>query len=138
MKILKNSLACVLLGFCTVSWADVAVIVNVNNTSAIAEDDIDRIFLGKSKSFENGDKIKPANLEPGNAVREEFETKALERTGKQVKSYWAKLVFSGKATPPEEFATDAEVLEFVSKNKDAIAYVDAGSVNDTVKVVKTY
>ena len=140
MKLLKNSLV---LAFTLSSalvthtaLAEIAIIVNVNNANTISDDDIDRIFLGKNKSFANGDSIKAMNLQSGNATRAEFEEKALGKSSKQVKAYWAKLIFSGKAKPLAEAGSDAEALAFVAANPEAIAYVDAASVNDSVKVVK--
>ena len=140
MKLFKSSLvlALTLVGALTshIAAADVAIIVNVNNTNTISGDDIDRIFLGKNKSFSNGDKIDAVNLKSGDATREEFEEKALGKSGKQVKAYWAKLIFSGKAKPLVETGSDAEALAYVAANPEAIAYIDAANVNDTVKVVK--
>ena len=140
MKLLKNSLVLALtLSSALVTHAalaDIAIIVNVNNANTISDDDIDRIFLGKNKSFASGDSIKAVNLKSGDATREEFEEKALGKSSKQVKAYWAKLIFSGKAKPLVETGSDAEALAFVAANPEAIAYVDAASVNDSVKVVK--
>lgn len=139
MKLFKTSLiALILLGGLTslAANADIAVIVNVNNNNAVSDSDIDRIFLGKNKSFASGDSIKAVNLKSGDATRKEFEEKALGKSSKQVKAYWAKLIFSGKAKPLVETGSDADALAFVAANPEAIAYVDAASVNDTVKVVK--
>ena len=58
-------------------------------------------------------------------------------TGKssaQVKAAWSRLVFSGKATPPKELASSAEVKKFVAANPDAIGYVEKSAVDATVKV----
>ena len=48
------------------------------------------------------------------------------------------LNLSGKGKPPKELGTDAEVLKHVAKNINAIGYVNAGSVDDSVKVLKTF
>ena len=54
-----------------------------------------------------------------------------------MKAYWSKLVFTGKGTPPAELANEAAVLSHVAANPDAIGYVDAASVDGSVKVVLT-
>lgn len=138
MRLPKSSLVLALFLACSTSFADVAVVVNVNNTNTITEDEITRIFMGKNKSFANGDKVEATNLKYGSEVRKEFEAKALSKSSKQVKAYWAKLVFSGKASPLVESGSDEEALAFVAANPEAIAYIDATKVNDTVKVVKVF
>jgi ABC-type phosphate transport system substrate-binding protein len=46
------------------------------------------------------------------------------------------LIFSGKAKPLKELSSDSEVLSWVSSTPNAIAYIDASKVDDSVKVVK--
>ena len=71
------------------------------------------------------------------AVAEEFIDKVLARNASQYKAYWAKLAFTGGGRPPKELGSDAEVLTTVSGSADAIGFVDAASVNDSVKVLFT-
>lgn len=138
MKLLKLSLLCSALCFSSLSVADVAVIVNPGNDSALSDSDISRLFLGKLKKFSNGEKVVLANLKSGNATRGEFEKKVLKKSSSQVKAYWSKLMFSGKGKPPKELGSDKDILALVAGNAGAIAYVDAASVDASVKVIKTF
>jgi ABC-type phosphate transport system substrate-binding protein len=58
-----------------------------------------------------------------------------DKSGSQLKSYWSKMVFSGKGNPPKEVANSAEVLKQIAANPNAIGYVEKGAVNATVKPV---
>lgn len=138
MKLFKYIAAACLLTISYTSMADVAVIVNKANTSEISDSDISRIFLGKNKKFSSGESVSPANLKSGDDTRSGFEKKVLGKNSKQVKAYWSKLIFSGKAKPLKEFGTAEEAIAFVVANADAIAYIDASKVNDSVKVVKIF
>lgn len=140
MKNIKGKfLLCIsMLLFSSTSLAGVAVIVNSANGATIAEDDVSRVFLGKIKTFSTGDTITIVNLEYNNAIRNEFEEKVLNKNPSQVKAYWSKLMFSGKGKPPKELASDKDILVFVSANPGAIGYVAEGSVDGSVKVVKTF
>ena len=109
----------------------VAVIVNPKNTGAVSADQISNIFLGKSNELAGVD------LPDGNAVRDAFYHKVTGKDGAQLKAYWAKLVFTGKAQPLKELASDAEVKKFVASNPNAIGYIDKGAVDGSVKVVLT-
>lgn len=118
--------------------AEVAVIVGAANANSVAGSDVSRIFLGKLKKFGDGSSVTPVNLAAGSPVREAFEKNALGKSSSQIKAYWSKQVFSGKGKPPKELGSDADVINFVSSNPGAIGYVDAGSVNDSVKVIANF
>lgn len=140
MKKIRNILLlCVsALLFSFSSLANVAVVVNTANSATIADSDISRIFLGKAKKFSTGDKITIVNLKYNHETRNEFEKKVLKKSASQVKAYWSKLMFSGKGKPPKELVSDKDILAFVAANSGAIGYVAEGSVDASVKVVKTF
>jgi ABC-type phosphate transport system substrate-binding protein len=118
--------------------ADVAVIVNLENTATFSDGDISRIFLGKLKSFSSGEKAVPINLKLGSSSRNDFESKVLGKSSSQMKAYWSKRVFSGKGKPPPELVADQDIITMVASDSNVIAYVDSSSVDDTVKVIKIY
>ena len=120
------------------SWAEVVVIVHPSVTDTVSKKDISRIFLGKSKSLPGGQKVIPVALTEGNAARDEFNEKVLGKSDSQLKSYWSKLIFTGKGKPPKELATDADVVGSVSSNPESIGYVSKESVTDGVKVLATF
>ena len=120
------------------SFAEVAVIVNPANNSAISEKDIKRIFLGKSKSFSDGKKITPYYLASGHKPRDEFNKKVLRKSESQLKAYWSKLIFTGKGTPPDALGSVEALIAAVAEDPSAIGYIDASSVDDKVKVIKKY
>ena len=61
------------------------------------------------------------------AVREQFYSKVAGKQAAQVKAAWSRLVFSGKATPPKELGSSADVKKFVAANPDAIGYLQYSS-----------
>lgn len=117
--------------------ANVTVIVHPSNSVALSQDDINKIFTGRTKTFADGKAAEPLNLAEAVAVRADFDQKALGRSSSQMKAYWSKLVFTGKGTPPKELASEQEVLDAVAKNPAAIGYVSAGAVTGNVKVALT-
>ncbi len=123
--------ALVSLLVCSSVQAEIIVVVNNANAAALTKNDVSRIFLGKMKKYT------PVNMSSGNALRAEFNKKALKKSSNQVKAYWSKLVFSGKGTPPKELASDAEIKAFVASNPNAIGYIDSASLDGTVKAALT-
>jgi hypothetical protein len=78
------------------------------------------------------------SLPEGEAITEEFLSTALGKDGSQYKSYWAKLVFTGKGTPPEIMSNNASMVSAISSNTSGIGFVASGTNVDGVKVVGTY
>ncbi|MBH0004365.1 phosphate ABC transporter substrate-binding protein [Pseudoalteromonas sp. SWYJZ12] len=126
------------LSLCSINvFAEVAVIINPSNVSSVDADTIKKIYLGKSKSFSNGDKVNPVNQD-GTSVADEFNDKVVGKSSSQLNAYWSKLVFTGKGTPPEKLTSDQAVIDFVAANGNAIGYVDSAKVTDKVKVIATF
>ncbi len=120
------------------AFAEIAVVVNPANANAVSTDDLNRLFLGRASSFADGSKATPLNLAEGQAARDEFDSKVLNRSSAQLKAYWSKLVFTGKGTPPKELADDAAVKAAVAADSSAIGYISSANVDGSVKVVATF
>ncbi|GGF64286.1 hypothetical protein [Alteromonas lipolytica] len=122
-------LVCILSVFAFSSQAEVAVVVNSGFSGSLDKDAVAQIYLGKNKSL-------TPYMQKGSAAGE-FVDKVLSRNASQYKAYWAKLAFTGGGRPPKELGNDAEVISTVSGSADAIGFVDAAAVNDSVKVLFT-
>jgi ABC-type phosphate transport system substrate-binding protein len=110
------------------AYAEVVVIVSSRNTATtMAAEEIANIYLGKSMA------MKP--LDNGTAIRSEFYTKVAGKDEAQVKAIWSRLVFTGKATPPKELPTSADVVKAVAADPNAIGYVEKTAADSSVKVV---
>ncbi|MEC8009676.1 MAG: phosphate ABC transporter substrate-binding protein [Pseudomonadota bacterium] len=120
------------------AYADIAVIVHPENKSVINQDMIQNLFMGRSHHFSNGSEATPVNQQDNSSVRKEFELKALGRADYQMKQYWSKLIFTGKAVPPAILNNDQDIIEFVSEHKDAIGYINAQTSSQGVKIIKVY
>lgn len=133
---LRLSLSVLALAAAGLAQAQVAVIVNPKNaTAAMTADQVAGIFLGKSNTLPGGATAAALDQPESAAVREQFYTKVTGKQAAQVKAAWSRLVFSGKATPPKELASSAEIKKFVAANADAIGYIEKSAVDGSVKVV---
>lgn len=137
MITLKNSLFFLALSCASlVATAEVAVIVNSSNANAtMSSSDISRIFLGKSSKFPDGSAASAIDQNDGNAARQEFNDKVLGKSESQLKSYWSRLIFTGKGTPPKQLGDDAAVKSAVAGNPEMIGFIDSASVDGSVKVI---
>ncbi len=120
------------------SFAEISVIVNSANTDQINAKLIKRIYLGKIKAFPNGKKIKVLTLKDGTPETEVFRQSALKKSNSQFKSYWSKLAFTGKGTPPKEVNSAADMINAVKADASAIGFIDSAAVTGDVKVVAKF
>jgi ABC-type phosphate transport system substrate-binding protein len=112
--------------------AETVVIVNkANPATRMFSEQAAQFFLGKSSMFT------PVDQAESSPIRAEFYHKVADKDTAQVKAIWSKLVFTGKATAPKEYASNAEVKKAVAADPKAIGYIDKSAVDDTVKVILT-
>lgn len=140
MKLFKTSCVTLLMSLAAASaFADTAVIVSASNAnSSLDQDTVSKIFLGKSKSFPDGSQALPVDQDEGSTARDAFNTAVLGKTDSQLKSYWSRLIFTGKGTPPKQSGDDATVKDLVANNPNIIGYIDASAVDSSVKVVHKF
>ena len=106
---------------------DFVVIVNIENpVDSITTDQLSKIFLKKIRQWETGRTIQVVEQHISSRVRRELAEQIHRRSVSAVSAYWQQQIFSGRAVPPPERATDADVVEYVGGLPDAIGYVSPG------------
>jgi len=139
MKLLKTLFVTAALSISSLASAEVAVIVSASNGNAsIDKATISKIFLGKSKSFPDGSQAIPLDQNDGSTSREAFNSTVLGKSAAQLKSYWSRLIFTGKGTPPKQSGDDAAIKAAVAGDPKKIGYIDATLVDGSVKVVHKF
>lgn len=138
MNVLKNFLTATFLLTSFVSFAEVSVIVNPANAETLDAKKIKRIYLGKIKAFADGSKVNVLTLKDDAPETEAFRQGALKKSNSQFKSYWSKLAFTGKGTPPKEVSSSADMVNAVKSDVSSIGFVDSSAVTSDVKVVATF
>jgi len=121
----------------SVTHAEIAIIVNkASPLTAAQASDIQRVYLGKTQKID-GTAVTPINQTKNTSLSDTFNKVVLNKSGNQVKAYWSKLIFTGKGTPPQELNNDVEVINAVRGDVNAIGYIDANLVDDTINVILT-
>ncbi|MFC4310469.1 hypothetical protein ACFPN2_15360 [Steroidobacter flavus] len=116
--------------------AEVVVIVNPKNAAAsLSAEQISALYLGNSTTFPDGSTAALADQPEAAGIRGDFYQKATGRSSAQAKATWARLTFTGKATPPKELKSDADVKAWVASDPKAIGYIDSSAVDGSVKAV---
>lgn len=115
--------------------SDFVVVIHAENpTTSIERGLLSKIFLKKAKRWENGVAVAPVDQAEQSAVREAFTRKVHKKSVSAIKSFWQRMIFSGRDVPPTELESDAEVLEFVAGEPGAVGYISASTeLTDGVK-----
>ena len=118
------------LFYLSAAYADTVVIVSAKSSATtMTAEQVSQIYLGKSTA------MKPIDNSEKSPVRSQFYTKVTGKDEAQIKAIWSKLVFTGKATPPKELPTSADVVKAVATDPNSIGYVDKSAVDASVKVI---
>ena len=129
LGILANSLA---------AMAEVAVVAHPSNENTMNKAQLVKIFLKKNKAFDDGSAVIPIYQESKLDISKEFNTKVLNKSASQLKSYWTKLMFTGNGSPPKKVKDAGEMIELIAKNPSLIGYIDASKVTGEVKVIAKF
>lgn len=117
--------------------ADIAIIVNPQNTADLDNNLIRSIFLSKTKHFPNGETIQTLALEDDTEEMKIFNREIIKKSQTQLNSYWSRMIFSSKGQPPAIKEKSQEIKKIVASNINAIGIVNANQVDDSVKVMLT-
>jgi ABC-type phosphate transport system substrate-binding protein len=92
------------------------------------------IFLGRYRSFPSGASALPIDLDVNSTERRQFYLMLAHKDSSDMSSYWARLTFSGKISPPFSVADARMAVDIVANNPNAIAYVDRAAVDNRVRI----
>lgn len=117
------------------SATDLVIIVNpASGVERISRDEVTAIFMGRTKKLPSGITALPIDQVASNRDKARFYAELINKELSEINSYWARLIFSGQASPPRQADTVAEVIEIVSSNKGAIGYVPRSAATKQVRV----
>ncbi len=102
---------------------------------ALSRSEASRIFLRLQTEWPDGGHARPVDQSKSSALRDAFSRDVLGKSLPAVEQYWTQAIFSGRAVPPIEKRSDADVLAYVRENPGAIGYVSASAPLDGVKKI---
>ena len=131
-KFLKTATLAALFGAAVPAMAELVVVVNPKSAvAAMTPEQASQFFLGKSTS------MTPIDQSESTSIRAEFYKKVADKEPSQAKALWSKLVFTGKATLPKEYANSADVKKAIAADPKAIGYIEKSALDASVKAVLT-
>lgn len=114
---------------------DVVVICNKNvSENVLNQIDINKIFLGKKTEWSNSQNIKFAIMKKED-IHKIFLKEYIGKTEAQFRTYWKKMVFTGKGRLPLSFDTPEEMIQYVAQTEGAVGYIPKDAADDSVKIL---
>ena len=115
--------------------AQVLVIANPKiGINAISKNDLRQIFIGGESNLGELLHLVPILMKTGDA-NDKFLSLYVGKTDSAFKASWRSLVFSGHASMPKYLDSEADMIDFIAHNTDAIGYVGATTAHPGVKVL---
>ena len=119
-----------------VAAADVVAVVSAKSpVGALSKSQVADIFLGRATRFPGGSVAVPIDQSDGTPAHDEFYTRFADKSPAQLRSHWAKVIFTGRGQPPRAVASELEVKKLLAQNPLVIAYVERSQVDATLKLV---
>lgn len=117
---------------------DVAIIVNKDNPiNELTFRELTAIFELQQQFWKGGSKVRVIMQKAGCPEKNVMLKHVYHRTDESLNKYWLIRMFKAEiADLPEIEASNEKVKQEVSKQVDAIGFIDASKVDDTVKVLK--
>lgn len=109
------------------------VVNNQSKVTALSRKQVMGLFLGRSRSFPSGINAKAFDHEVDSAIRARFFERLTGKSISDIDAYWARLRYSGRASPPKVIDNMAEILKEVSQNQHAIAYIQGQDPADLMQ-----
>jgi ABC-type phosphate transport system substrate-binding protein len=134
---LAACLASCLLAAPRLGAADVPVKVIVHPTRAteLTKGEARASYLKQKTFWDDGNPVIAINREAGSEARELFSERVLGQSSRRLAAYWNQRYFEAGEFPPPTLVSEAAVVRFVSENPNAVGYVTAQEVSDSVAVV---
>jgi ABC-type phosphate transport system substrate-binding protein len=121
----------------TTTVADVVAVVSIKSpVTRLNRNQVVNIFLGKASRFPNGAAVHPIDHAEGSAVRDEFYANFAGMSAAQLKAHWARVIFTGRGSPPETVPNSIEVKKLLARDPHAIGYIETSAVDGSVRVLR--
>lgn len=118
----------------TLQAEDIAVVASSKfNSNTVEKVELKRLFLAKTNRIHNS-KVKVMEL-VDTSCKETFYKKISNKTQSQLRAYWSRLIFTGKAKPHKQVKSLDALLSKMAENASIISYVPLSMVSDKMKVL---
>lgn len=108
-----------------------------NELGEVSRGELERLFRLRQERWRDGQRVYLVMQEEGSFEKEVVLDKIYRMSSDELKRFWLAKIYRGEMTSfPKTFSSDESILRFVSRVTNAIGFVDAARLDDSVKVLR--
>ncbi|WP_146071891.1 type 2 periplasmic-binding domain-containing protein [Marinobacterium lutimaris] len=120
----------------TVSAGDILVVVSKDSTvNTISKRELVDLYMGRVHSLPDGSPVMKIDAPVDSPVRAAFYQALIGMKVSEVNAYWARLMFTGRATPPMSVTKSGDIAALLANNPNALGYLPEDSENENLKTI---
>lgn len=105
------------------SWI---VVVNQNiDLKSLSQKQVMSLFLGRAQFLPTGSRVKTIDFPVDSQTRADFYRSLTGKNIADIDAYWARLRYSGRASPPQALEDSDAIMAVVRQQEAALAYLPA-------------
>lgn len=105
-----------------------------SDLNALSKHEVRQLYMGNATTAD-GNKVLLLDMPEGSAVRQFFYDSVAGKNESQLKSYWARMLFTGRGTPPRQVRGPKDMARSLKANPDALGYLEEGDLQPGLKVL---
>ncbi len=110
--------------------AEIVLVTAIDSTvSELSRDEAEQLYMGRRAALSARGALLLLDL-PTGPVRDQFYRLLTGKNPSQIRAYWSRMVFTGRALPPTESADASDAHRILLENPNAVAYLPASYAND--------
>ena len=110
--------------------AEIVLVTAIDSTvSELSRDEAEQLYMGRRAALSARGALLLLDL-PTGPVRDQFYRLLTGKNPSQIRAYWSRVVFTGRALPPTESADASDAHRILLENPNAVAYLPASYAND--------
>ena len=113
----------------------VVVIYPKSGVDKLSRAEVTNIFLGRFRQLPGGVAAQPVDLPASQGEKAGFYRALVNKELPEINAYWARLVFSGRTSPPRQGLGNEDVLRYVATTPGGIGYLERSKVDSRVRIV---
>ena len=134
---MKNKMIVMLLSLICPVLVDAQMLVVAASNSELAslsESSVRQLYMGNTRSA-GGFAVLLLDMPEGSTSRKSFYRRVADKSESQLKSYWARMIFTGRGTPPRQVGSAQEMVSTLKANPGMLGYLEERDLQPGLKVL---
>lgn len=128
-------LSCVLAASAKTQAADVMLVTSAtSDITSLSREEASQLYLGRRTMLNDGTPVTLFDL-PSGPVRDRFYELLTGKNPNQIRAYWSRQVFTGRALPPREAKSSADLPILLSNDPASVGYLPNGPIGPELRIL---